>query len=152
MVLMWTAEAERRLWEKPPQIRRHAHPGEMSVLTGLPVSESRQTGWGSLGLQPRWGHVVVLKGAFTVIASPDGPSAVIPVATPALARAGTGDVLAGLIAGLRAQSLASFQAAAAAAWLHASAGMQAAATLGTTASVLAGDVLREIPRALAELN
>ena len=50
-----------------------------------------------------WGHVVVLKGAFTVVAAPNREATVIPVASPALARAGTGDVLAGLIVGLMAQ-------------------------------------------------
>ena len=53
----------------------------------------------------------MLKGAYTVIADPDGTTAVVPVATPALARAGTGDVLAGLIVGLLAQGLTPFQAA-----------------------------------------
>ena len=53
----------------------------------------------------KWGHIVVLKGAVTVIASPDGRELVIPVATSALAHGGTGDVLAGIIAGLRAQDI-----------------------------------------------
>jgi NAD(P)H-hydrate epimerase len=86
----------------------------------------------------------VLKGAFTVIASPEGDTALIPVATPALARAGTGDVLAGMIAGLRAQGMGAYEAAAAGAWIHAQAGLHAAKTMGTTASVLAGDVLASI--------
>ena len=82
------------------------HPGEMSVLTGLSkeeIQENRQEIASKYA--KKWGHVVVLKGAFTVIASPDGRMTVIPVASPALARAGTGDVLAGLIVGLRAQGL-----------------------------------------------
>ncbi len=86
----------------------------------------------------------MLKGAFTVIASPDGRVTLIPVATPALARAGTGDVLAGLIVGLRAQGLDAFDAAVAGAWIHAQAGLYAADDLGTTASVLAGDVLNSV--------
>ena len=80
--------------------------------------------------------MVVLKGAFTLIASPDGRVTVIPVASPALAHAGTGDVLAGLIVGLRAQGLDAFDAAVAGAWIHAQAGLYAAEDLGTTASVL----------------
>jgi len=87
---------------------------------------------------------VVLKGAFTVIAGPDGQEAVIPVATPALARAGTGDVLAGLIVGLRAQGVEAFPAAMAGAWIHAHAGLMAAEILGNTASVLAEDVLNSV--------
>ena len=99
-----------------------------------------------------WGHVVVLKGAFTVIASPDGRMTIIPVATPALARAGTGDVLAGLIVGLRAQGLDAYDAAVAGAFIHAQAGLLAAEILGTTASVLASDVLDAVPDVIAELG
>jgi hydroxyethylthiazole kinase-like uncharacterized protein yjeF len=121
------------------------HPGEMTVLTGLALEEVQAD---RIGIAERyahlWGHVVVLKGAFTVIASPAGKTAVIPVATPALARAGTGDVLAGLIAGLRAQGVGAFEAATAGAWIHAQAGLRAAEKLGSTACVLAGDVLEAV--------
>ena len=96
--------------------------------------------------------VVVLKGAFTVVAAPDGRITVIPVASPALARAGTGDVLAGLIVGLRAQGLEAFEAAVAGAWIHAQAGLYAADDLGTTASVLAGDVLDSVSDVLSDLE
>ena len=68
--------------------------------------------------------MVVLKGAFTVIAAPDGRTTTIPVATPALAHAGTGDVLAGLITGLRAQGLEAYDAARLGAWVHAQAGLR----------------------------
>ena len=71
------------------------HPGEMAVLTGLSkeeIQEDRQEI--ARKYAKEWGHIVVLKGAFTTIASPDGRVTVIPVASPALARAGTGDVLA----------------------------------------------------------
>jgi len=129
------------------------HPGEMSVLTGLSKEEVQAD---RLTIARRfsqeWGHVVVLKGAFTVVAAPDGEAAVIPVATPALARAGTGDVLAGLIAGLRAQGVPAFQAAAAGAWIHACAGLRAAEEIGNTASVLAGDVLRACVQVISELE
>ncbi|HEX2698483.1 MAG TPA: NAD(P)H-hydrate epimerase, partial [Anaerolineales bacterium] len=67
------------------------HPGEMSVLTGLSKDEVQKDRQGvALKFAKEWGHVVVLKGAFTVIASPDGRVTMIPVASPALARAGTG--------------------------------------------------------------
>jgi NAD(P)H-hydrate epimerase len=118
------------------------HPGEMSVLTGLPKEQIQADRLGLAGrCSQEWGHVVVLKGAFTIIAAPDGAAAIIPVATPALARAGTGDVLAGLIAGLRAQGVQAFEAAVAGAWIHAYAGLQAVEEVGNPASVLAGDVL-----------
>ncbi len=128
------------------------HPGEMSVLTELSREEIQANRLEvALRFSREWGHVVVLKGGFTLVAAPDGRMSVIPVATPALARAGTGDVLAGLIVGLRAQGVEAFQAATAGAWIHAQAGLQAAEELGTTASVLAGDVLRAVMTVLSEL-
>lgn len=128
------------------------HPGEMSILTGLSkeVIQADREGI-ARRFAAEWGQVVVLKGAFTVIAAPDGRLAVIPVATAALARAGTGDVLAGLITGLLAQGVQPFEAALTGAWIHATAGLYAADALGQTASVLAGDVLDAIPDVLADL-
>ncbi len=129
------------------------HPGEMAVLTGLSkeeIQEDRQEI--ARKYAKEWGHIIVLKGAFTAIASPDGRVTVIPVASPALARAGTGDVLAGLIVGLRAQGLDAFDAAVAAAWIHAQAGLYAADDLGTTASVLASDVLNSVSDVLSDLE
>ena len=99
-----------------------------------------------------WGHVVVLKGAFTVIASPDGRLAVNPFASAALARAGTGDVLAGIIVGLRAQGVEAFAAAAAGAWIHAQAGILAEQRLGNTAAILAGDVLKSTIDVITQLQ
>jgi NAD(P)H-hydrate epimerase len=128
------------------------HPGEMSVLTKLSKEEIGQD---RISVAEKyslsWGHVVVLKGAYTVVADPDGKTAIIPVATAALARAGTGDVLAGLITGLRAQGVGAFEAAVAGAWIHAQAGVLAALYYGTSASVIAGDVLKQVPEVIANL-
>ena len=141
-------------WPKllPPGTVLTPHPGEMAILTGLSKDDIQSDRIGTAErFAKEWGHVVVLKGAFTVIAEPGGQTAIIPVASPALARAGTGDVLAGIILGLRAQGVDGFQAAAAGAWLHAHAGLLAAAGYGTTASVLAGDLIEFLPEVLAEL-
>lgn len=122
------------------------HPGEMSILTNLARERFQAARLETAEkFAKSWKHVVVLKGAFTVIAAPDGRSAVLPLATPALARAGTGDVLAGIIAGLRAQGVPAFEAACAGAWLHGQAGLRAATRLEGTAGVLAGDLVEEIP-------
>ena len=142
-------------WQKklPAPAILTPHPGEMSVLCGLSKEEIQEN---RLGVARRfaqeWGHVVVLKGAFTVIASPDGRATIIPVASPALARAGTGDVLAGLVVGLRAQGVDAYDASLAGAWIHAQAGLYAADDLGATASVLAGDVLNSVSDVLSELE
>lgn len=129
------------------------HPGEMSVLTGLSKDEIQSDREAIAGkFAKQWGHVVVLKGAFTVAAAPDGRIAVLPFASAALARAGTGDVLAGLIAGLRAQGVDAFEAALAGAWIHARAGLAALEVAGSAASVLAGDLLDCVNDVMAELS
>jgi hydroxyethylthiazole kinase-like uncharacterized protein yjeF len=128
------------------------HPGEMSVLTGLTVEEIQANRLEiAKNYSIKWGHVVVLKGAFTVVAAPDGNLAVVTIASPALARAGTGDVLSGLIVGLRAQGIEAFQAACAGVWIHANAGLLAAKRLGNTASVIASDVLNALPQVISEV-
>ena len=89
--------------------------------------------------------MVVLKGAFTVIAGIQGENAVIPVASPSLSRAGSGDVLAGMITGLLAQGMLPFQAAIAAAWIHAQAGLAALEKVSASACVLPRDILAALP-------
>jgi NAD(P)H-hydrate epimerase len=126
------------------------HPGEMAALTGLDkdVIEADRIGTAQK-FAAQWGRVVVLKGAFTIVAAPDGRTVVQPFATAALARAGTGDVLAGTIVSLMAQGLSAFDAAVAGAFLHGQAGLLAAQALGTTASVLATDIIEGLIEALA---
>ena len=92
-----------------------------------------------------WRQVVVLKGARTVIADPDGRTAVSPFENPALASGGTGDVLAGTIGALLAQGLSTFEAAQLGVYLHAMAGEAVRARLGD-AGLLASDLT---PRAAA---
>lgn len=128
------------------------HPGEMAQLTGLSKDEIQAD---RVAVARRfaadWGHVVVLKGAFTVVAAPDRQATLHPFATAALARAGTGDVLAGLITGLLAQGLHPYPAAVAGVFLHGLAGELATEEVGTQVSVLAGDVLAMTPKAIASV-
>lgn len=129
------------------------HPGEMAVMTGEDKDALQSDRMSSAArFAEQWEAVVVLKGALTVVAAADGRLAVVPVATPALARAGTGDVLTGLIAGLRAQGVEPYEAAVAGAWIHAQAGLHAADVIGNTAAVLAGDVLLAVVDVLSALN
>jgi NAD(P)H-hydrate epimerase len=93
------------------------------------------------------GAVVVLKGDDTLVAQPDGIVAVSPGASPALATAGTGDVLSGVIGALLAKRLDAFDAACAGVALHAEAGRRAAGAHGAD-GVIASDVIAALPRAL----
>jgi len=137
-------------WKKLPKNSiLTPHPGEMSVLTGLTINEIQNArAETACEFAKKWDLVVVLKGAMTVIANPKGKYAIVPIATSALATAGTGDVLAGVITGFRAQGLDSFSAAKVGAWIHARAGQIAAEKIGNKASVMASDVADAIPDAL----
>ncbi|WP_172797885.1 NAD(P)H-hydrate dehydratase [Longilinea arvoryzae] len=137
----------------PPGSVLTPHPGEMSALTGLEVAEiqaNRQEV--ACKFAKKWKTTVILKGALTVIAAEDGRAYIIPVASAALAKAGSGDVLAGIVAGLLAQGRPALEAAVAGAWIHAQAGLEAADQLGGTAPVLASDVIEAIPRVLWALR
>ncbi len=129
------------------------HPGEMSVLTGLSVKEIQND---RLRIAKEyatlWNQVVVLKGAMTVISAPDERQTIVAVANPALARAGTGDVLAGIITGLIAQGIDPYQASVAGVWIHAQAGLEASEMVGHPAAVMATDVLNAIPKVLEKLG
>lgn len=128
------------------------HPGEMARLTGLGAAEVESKRLPLAQEQARqWHQTTVLKGAYTVVASPEGKAAISPVANPALASAGTGDVLAGAIGGLLAQGLAPFEAGVAGVYLHAQAGERVRRELGP-AGLLAGDLLPQLPLAAKELR
>lgn len=123
------------------------HPGEMSRLCDIETHEVQANRWALAQEKAQsWGAVVVLKGAYTVVASPDGRSAVIPFAVDALATAGTGDILAGMITSLRAQGMDAYEAAVAGAYAHGLAGSLAGAGTSSRA-VIAGDVLAKLGEA-----
>jgi NAD(P)H-hydrate epimerase len=124
----------------------------MARLTGLDigaVNDDRRSV--AIRFAAEWGHVVVLKGALTVVADPNGRATIIPFADSALAVAGTGDVLSGAITGLLAQGLPPYEAAVAGAYLHGLAGQMAGEAVGSRGSV-AGDVLRQLPWAVADVE
>lgn len=129
------------------------HPGEMARL--LKLSDAEEVNADRMGAAQRaaetWKQVVVLKGAGTVVAAPDGRTAIGPGGNPALATAGTGDVLAGLIGGLIAQGLELFDAARLGVYLHAAAGELVRDELGDAGAV-AGDLLARLPLALRALR
>ncbi len=123
------------------------HAGEMARLAGTTIDAIQSDRIGNaLNYADAWGHIVVLKGAHTVIAAPGHRGVVLPFANPAMATAGTGDVLAGCIAGLLAQGLAPFDAAVCGAYLHGAAGERWRRAHGD-AGMLAGDLLPLLPEA-----
>ncbi len=137
----WPARAKGRLVLTP-------HPGEMARLLGSTV-EAVQADRLKIAVDAAamWGHIVVLKGAHTVIAAPDGRTAISPYANPLLAVAGTGDVLAGTIAGLLAQGMEPFEAAACGVYVHGMAGEELSEELGDR-GLLASELLPQIPRTI----
>ena len=128
------------------------HPGEMARLLNASIGDVESDRIGAArSAAELWSVTVLLKGAFTVAAAPDGRVRVLPFANPALATAGTGDVLAGCVAGLLAQGLSTFDAASLGAFVHAAAGQLAAEEIGE-AGVIAGDLLPLLPRAIGMLR
>jgi NAD(P)H-hydrate epimerase len=128
------------------------HPGEMATLTGLSRAEIQADRVNvAKKFSAQWNQVVVLKGAFTVVASPDGKVTLLPFATPALATAGTGDVLAGTLVAMLAQKLKPFDAAVAGVYLHGLAGTIAEKEIGK-AGVVARDLLIRLPEAIRRIT
>jgi len=128
------------------------HPGEMARLTGLAGAEvqARRFQVASEAAET-WGQVVVLKGAYTLVAEPEQGIQVSPFANPGLASGGTGDVLSGAIAGLIAQGVKPWEAAIAGVFLHATAGEMARQELGD-AGMLASDLLPRLAQAIRRLK
>lgn len=129
------------------------HPGEMARLDVGATTQSvnaDRIGTARRFAQSR-GVFLVLKGARTVVARPDGLVAICPTGNPGMATAGTGDVLTGMIVGLLAQGVSTWEAACAATYFHGAAGDLAAQQLGQ-AGMLASDLIAQIPYALQQTN
>jgi ADP-dependent NAD(P)H-hydrate dehydratase / NAD(P)H-hydrate epimerase len=122
------------------------HPGEMSRLLGIPTAQVQQDRIGAaIRYAQEHGVVLVLKGANTVTALPDGRAYVNSTGNPGMATGGAGDVLAGLIVSLLGQGLPAGEAAAMGVYLHGAAGDRAAQLRpGGPASLLAGDIISQL--------
>ncbi len=128
------------------------HPGEAARLLGVSAADiNRDRPGAARRLAEASGAVVLLKGAASISAGPDGRILVNPTGGPALASGGTGDVLLGMVTGLLAQGLAAFEAAALAAFVHGEAADRIAARSGAS-GLLAGDLARELPEAAQALR
>jgi len=121
------------------------HPGELARLLGKTTVDVEQDRFGAAReLVAATGAVVVLKGAHTIVASPDSRLAVTPVACPALATAGAGDVLGGIVAAM-ACSLPAFEAACAGVMMHALAGQAWSRRHGADRGMLASEIADALP-------
>ena len=128
------------------------HPGEMARLAGIPIDEVQSDRLGTAKrVAQAWHKTIVLKGAHTIIAAPDGRTRISPIANPGLASAGTGDVLSGVIVGLVAQGLSLFDAAACGVFLHGEAGEMVKSQLGD-AGMIATDLLPVLPLVIKQLK
>ena len=128
------------------------HPGEMARLVRWSTAEVQANRRQVASAAAReWGAVVVLKGARTLVAAPDGRLSEDPHEVPALATGGTGDVLSGLVAGLLAQGSDPFEAAVTGVYVHGEAGRRLQARLGP-AGLLASELLPELPLAMRALR
>ena len=135
-----------------PRLVLTPHPGEMARLLRTDVpSVQRDRVAAAQQAARRFGAVVVLKGAATVVAAPDGRTWVNPAALAALATGGSGDVLAGLIGGLLAQGMAPAEAACAGVFLHAWAGVLAGGG-DPGGPVLAGQLAAALPQVFRALR
>jgi NAD(P)H-hydrate epimerase len=128
------------------------HPGEFRRLEDAEIGDDNaERAERARAASERWGVTVVLKGANTVIAAPDGRLRMAPFQNPALGTGGTGDVLAGVLGSLLSQHAEPFEAACLAVWLHGIAGEHVRERIGE-AGLLAGELPWEVPRIRRHLS
>ncbi len=124
------------------------HPGEFARLTGVPVErQQRERLRLARELALRTHAHVVLKGHHTIVATREGDTYINPTGSAAMASAGMGDALTGVIAGFIAQGIAPDKAAIAGVYIHGMAGDMAATEIGDR-GVIATDVIKRVPQAL----
>ena len=131
----------------PPASVLTPHPGEFVRLAGRPLAHDRERIAAARDLAARLHAVVVLKGKYSIISAPNGDTLINPTGNAGLAKGGSGDVLAGIIAALLAQGYPPFTATALGTWLH---GLAAdiALTHSHLTSLTASDLIAAIPAAL----
>ena len=128
------------------------HPGEMARLTGLSIREVRNDRLKvAADFAQRYGVIVVLKGAGTVVALPDGTIYINTTGNPGMATGGAGDVLTGIIVSLAGQGMKPADAAIAGVYLHGLAGDAAAGKKGMH-GMIAGDIIEELPYVIKGLS
>jgi NAD(P)H-hydrate epimerase len=140
------ADSDYTGWSSPGRpVILTPHPGEMARLAGLSTAEVQRDRIGlALAYAKEHGVVLVLKGAHTVIATPDGDAYVNITGHPGMGTGGAGDVLTGIISGLLAQGLNAVQAAAFGVYLHGLAGERAAGSRNNPAGLIAGDIIEAL--------
>jgi NAD(P)H-hydrate epimerase len=127
------------------------HPGELGRLLGLSPAEVQSDRFGAASsAAERFGCIVALKGAATLVAQEGKLTHVSPTGNPGMASGGTGDVLTGMIVGLVAQGVEPFEAACAGVYLHGLAGDVAAQQV-TEACLTAGELLQALPEAVRKV-
>ncbi|MFH0941380.1 MAG: NAD(P)H-hydrate dehydratase [Candidatus Omnitrophota bacterium] len=128
------------------------HPGEMAYLLGIPVKEvqnNRKKVAKEFAL--RYNTILVLKGHQTIVASPDGMAYINNTGNPGMATAGSGDVLAGMLAAFLGQGMPPYQAACSAVYVHGLAG-DLAVRDKTEVSLIASDIIEYLPKAFKKLS
>ncbi|KAA3663461.1 MAG: NAD(P)H-hydrate dehydratase, partial [Chloroflexi bacterium] len=140
-------------WHKqlPPNTILTPHPAEMARLMGISMAEMRDKDRveTAVSQSQAWNHIVLLKGAYTIIANPDGQATILPFANPVLAVGGSGDVLSGVILALLGQGLSVYAAAILGGYLHGAAGELYRGKSGLLASEIA-DLVPLIVKIISE--
>jgi NAD(P)H-hydrate epimerase len=156
--MVWDADALTLLARNPDLRGKHSaeivvtpHPGEMGRLLDRPVSwvqENRVEAAKTFAEQ--WGVVTVLKGARSLIASPEGRLGINLTGNPGMAAGGMGDVLTGMIGGFLVQGMEVYDASSFAVWLHGAAGDRARQMLGPV-GFLASEIMQFLPHLFREM-